>query len=656
MSLLMSVRSLEKKFSEQPLLVDVSFELRQGDRVGLVGPNGCGKSTLLKLLMQQLPADAGTIELARHATLGYLEQDPRFAPGASVRQVAEAALSHLRELAEESESLASRISETTDPVEWKRQATRYEWLQSELIRRDAFHLDHRIDRVLHGLGFSDAQMELPAARLSGGETNRLLLATLLLGEPEVMLLDEPSNHLDIASTEWLEDFLRQTTSAFLLVSHDRYFLDAVTNQTFELIHGTIDAYPAAFSRYRLLREERCKVQQRTWEKQQEEIARIEDFIRRNHAGQKSAQAEDRRKKLERIERVAAPRTIDVPPMRFAEPSRTGDIVLRVEQLAMGFEGRTLFSRLGFQIERGQRWGIVGSNGCGKSTLLKGLLGELPPAQGTVQWGTGVQTGYFDQRQDTLDSELTAADAIRPPHRQMIDVQRRDLLARFGIVGDAAIRPTRQLSGGQRNRVALAKLAALDANFLILDEPTNHLDLWSRDALERALCEFEGTVLVVSHDRYFLNQVCTHLLVFQPGKVLVFHGTWDEYRYQASGGSESAKTEAARSTSTRTGQTDSVPANRGGARSDADEPDGHRNPANSRSERPKRKFPYRKVADIEAEIARREAEVQQIHCELTRPAVLRDGPQVVRLQQQLADHQTALGQLYEHWQEACELNG
>ncbi len=633
MSLLLSVRSIEKKYSQEPLLVDVSFELRRGDRIGLIGPNGCGKTTLLKILRGELAADRGEIEAGRGVTLGYLEQAPKFAAGATLREVAFGALAHIQVMVDEAGDLAGRMGSTSEPGELARLGERYDRLHAELERRDAFQLDHKVERVLQGIGFQSAQFDQLAAQLSGGEANRLMLAGLLLGEPDVMLLDEPSNHLDIVATEWLEAFLRQTRSAFLLVSHDRYFLDAVTNQTLELVNGTVDAYPGNFTRYRLLKDDRLKVQQRTWEKQQEEIARIEDFIRRNHYGQKATQAEDRRKKLERIERVALPRTISVPPMAFAEPERCGDIVLRAEQLAMGFGQRQLFSRLSFQIERRERWGIVGANGSGKSTLLKCLTGELRPAGGTVGTGTGVTLGYFDQQQAVLDSDLSAAEAVRPAHREMIDVERRSLLARFGITGETALRPTRTLSGGQRSRVALARLAALDANFLILDEPTNHLDLWSRDALEQALREFEGTVLCVSHDRYFLNQVCDHLLVFEGERVLVYPGNWDQYRYQ----SEEQET----------------PAVTAPARAAGSEP---RIAENGRAGRARRKFPYRKTSDIEREIAEREAAVTELHHELIRPENLRDGTKMVRLQQTLGEHRAALEQLYEHWQEAVELNG
>ena len=270
------------------------------------------------------------------------------------------------------------------------------------------------------------------------------------------------------------------------------------------------------------------VQQRTFEKQQIEIEKAKDFIRRNHYGQKHQQAEDRRKKLDRIELVAVPRAIVLPPMGFPPASRSGDIVVRAEGLAKAFE-RPLFSRVELQIVRGERWGLIGPNGCGKSTLLRCLLGEEQPDAGAVQIGAGVSVGYFDQHLSGVSDDDDVVDAIRPTHKQFLTQQRRDLLARFGITGDTALQKVGKLSGGERNRAALARLAAADANLLVLDEPTNHLDLWARDALEQALTAFDGTVLFVSHDRYFVNRVADHLIVFEPGGVRVIEGNYEAYQ-------------------------------------------------------------------------------------------------------------------------------
>ena len=328
-------------------------------------------------------------------------------------------------------------------------------------------------------------------------------------------------------------FLVDSSAAILVVSHDRYFLDKVTTRTLELLRGTVDSYPGNFSAYRRQKEERLLVERRTYQKQQLEIEKAKEFIRRNHYGMKHAQAEDRRKKLERIELVPPPREIAAPPMRFPPAARSGDIVVRAEGLGKSYD-RRLFAGLDLQITRGQRWGLLGPNGSGKTTLLRCLLGQEQPDEGHSRLGQGLTVGYFDQQLAGVDDDRAAVDAIRPPHKQFNQQQRRDLLARFGLGGDTQLQRVDELSGGERCRAALARLAAADANFLVLDEPTNHLDLWARDSLERALLAFDGTVLFVSHDRYFVNQVADHLLIIEDQRIRVIEGNYDAYRLLAGG--------------------------------------------------------------------------------------------------------------------------
>jgi ATP-binding cassette subfamily F protein 3 len=644
--ILLEVDGIRKHFGPDPVLDGVTFEVRPGDRIGLVGPNGCGKTTLLRILAGREDADGGAFRRHDSVRLGYLEQQPKFDRAQTLHDEAKEALADLMALEPEAIAVAEEMAHATDPAERRRLAARFDYLQHELHRLDAYNLDHKIERVLEGLRFRTESFNQPVTSLSGGEQNRLMLAKMLLAEPNLMILDEPSNHLDIEATEWLEDFLLESSSAMILVSHDRYFLDKVTNRTLELYHGTVDLYSGNFSAYWGQKAERLLVQSRTYEKQQIELEKTRDFIRRNHYGQKHAQAEDRRKKLEKMEQelVAPPRTIAVPPMRFPAASRSGDIVVRAEGLAKSYE-RPLFRDITLNVGRGQRWGLLGPNGCGKTTLLKCFLGLVAPDDGKVALGQGLELGYFDQQLAGLSDDAQVVDAIRPKKKQFNEQQRRDLLARFGVTGDTALQRVDSLSGGERCRAALARLAAEEANFLVLDEPTNHLDLWARDALEKALVEFDGTVLFVSHDRYFVNQVADHLLIVEPDRVQVIEGNYETFQMFSG-----RKTEAASE-----GESSAAPRKlSGGSVQTQKTIDGDTN-AGGKTPVRKRRFAYRKAEDIEKEIHDRESAIEYFQQQLSLPEILRQGDRVRALKLQLAEEQEAVKMLYEHWEEALELN-
>jgi ATP-binding cassette subfamily F protein 3 len=645
--ILLSLQDITKHFGPEPVLAGVTFDIRPGERVSLVGPNGAGKTTLMRIVTGAEDADSGQVSLHSSATIGYLEQHPEFAADRTVWEEAYAALKDIADLASHCEEIAHAIAAESDPAERKKLEHRFEHIQHQLQHHDAYNLDYRIERILEGLGFASTSFQQPIGTLSGGQQNRLLLAKLLLAEPDLMLLDEPSNHLDIDATQWLENFLIESQQAILVVSHDRYFLDRVTHRTLELYQGTVESYPGSFTQYKRLKAERLEVQRRTYEKQQEEIAKMEDFVRRYHFGDRHQQAEDRRKKLERIERVPPPREIAAPPMGFPPASRTGDIVLRVEHLSKGFPGKPLFKNLSLDILRGEKWGILGPNGSGKTTLLKCLVGELEPDEGRIVLGTGVKPGYFDQMLSGIAADEQAIDAVRPLHKEFVEQQRRDLLARFGVTGDMVFQKVSSFSGGERNRTALARLSASDANFLILDEPTNHLDLWARGSLERALKEFDGSVLFVSHDRYFLNQVATKLLIVEPGRFRVIDGNYDTYQHFVRQGlAREARAGVAAEAS---------PGKPSGSKAAAATTPADAAAGKSAKERRKRKFPYRKVAEIEAEIAEREGRIEELHQLFATEEIVRDGSRVKQLKAELEEHETALPRLYEHWEEASELN-
>ncbi len=626
--ILLEAQDLRKRYAEESVLAGVSVELRPGEKVGLVGPNGTGKTTLLNILARRLEADAGTCSLHRSAQLGYLEQQPELPGEQTVWDFARAALTPLLAKLHESEQLAARIAETTDDADRRRLGDRYDQLHHELARDGAYEVDHKIERVLSGLGLPESCYRQPVGQLSGGQRSRMMLAALLLSDPDVLLLDEPSNHLDLEATAWLENHLLASQRAMIVVSHDRYFLDKVCTHIWELYDGTVDVYPGNFSAYWRQKAERVVVARRAYENQQRTIAKLEDFVRRNHYGLKHAQAEDRKKRLAKLERVDPPREIAAPPMRFPPAERSGDIVVRAAGLAKGF-GEPLFTNLDLEVARGERWGILGPNGSGKTTLLRCLLGAETLDAGSVTLGHGVQVACYDQTLSGIDADQEVVDAVRPPKNNLDTQARRDLLARFGLRGDIVFQRVGQLSGGERSRAALARVAATDANFLILDEPTNHLDLWARDALEGALGDFDGTVLLVSHDRYFLNRVVDRLLVLEPSGPRIVLGNYDDYRPQVS-------TESAVNASDE----------RASARNRAGE---------NNTPRRKRRFPYRKVADLEVEILQRETQLDEAEADLIRPEVQRDGDRVRALRAEIESIRAALETLYQHWEEAVELN-
>jgi ATP-binding cassette subfamily F protein 3 len=636
----LTVDNIVKHYGPEPVLAGASFDLRAGEKISLIGPNGAGKTTLLKILMNELAPDQGEIVKSANTRLGYLEQHAEFPDGASIWDVASAALTHVRSLLKHNDELAQQIADASDPAEQDKLAHEFEELQHRLEQEGAYDAERRVQEVLSGLGFDEDSYAQKANTLSGGQQSRLLLAELLIESPEILLLDEPSNHLDLATTEWLENYVSNCRSAVLLVSHDRFFLDKVTSRTLELCNGTIDSYPGNYTKYVTLKEERLQVQRKTFEKQQEEIAKLEDFIRKNKYGQKHAQAEDRRKKLERIELVELPKEIEQPPMRFPAAERAGDIVLRCENLAKSYDF-PLFGNLTFDVLRGEKWGIVGPNGCGKTTLLKCILGKETLDKGTVKVGAKVKISYFDQALSGLDPEMEVQDAVRPPERdETTEQQRRDLLAKFGIRGDAALRKVGDLSGGERNRVLLSLLASTGANVLILDEPTNHLDLWARQSLERAIRDFDGTVIFVSHDRYFLNQVADRLLFVEPGRFRVIEGNYDALQHMIKVGLASE----ARSLSEAKGE------HLGGNGKPSKEEKKARD-----KERRKRKFPYRKPEDIETEISEREWRIEELHASLADPEILRDGSKVKAATNEVEEQRAKIAELYEHWVEAMEMN-
>jgi len=632
--LLLSCSQLSRGFDAEPLFEEIGFELNAGQRVGLVGPNGVGKTTLMRILAGYDKPDTGDVRLHAGARVSLLRQTPEFAKGRTLFDEARSALEELVAAQEELVRTADALAHATDDAEKKSLSARYDRLNEMLHFHDAYNIDHQIESVLDGLGFRKEDYDRSVDTFSGGQQSRLMLAKLLLSAPDVMLLDEPSNHLDIGATRWLEDYLIKQPEAMLIVSHDRYFLNKVVTKVFEMTSKSIQSYPGNFEAYWRLRRERYEQQVKQYEAQQEYIEKQEEYIRRVHYGTLHKQAASRQKQLDKVERVERPTWIDTPHMHFGEVRRAGDVVLQVDDLSKAYD-RPLFKDLTFMLKRGQRLGIMGPNGCGKTTLLKILLGLESADKGNVQVGHLVEFGYYDQHLKALDGTKTVIRAAWPFEDNDANEQAmRNLLGRFGLVGDIVYQTVDKLSGGERSRAALAKLVAQGVNVLILDEPTNHLDLWACDALEQALLAFDGTAIVVSHDRYFLNRCVDLLLVFEGnGVVRVIYGNYDTYeRMRLLQDPVSAPAKVEKNSKDDTPAVAAKPTKR------------------------KRKFPYRKVDELEAEIAEEEALVKDLEERLASPDLYREGGRVLEIAQEFEEAKVRLQQLYEHWEEAIELNG
>jgi ATP-binding cassette subfamily F protein 3 len=628
--ILLSANGLGRQYAGDPVFQDVKFEVRAGERIGLVGPNGAGKTTLMRLISRDDQADYGHLYVRPGIRISLLRQHPDFDSDDSLMTVARSGVASILDLQRELEEAAQEIAEAEDEADRARATRRYAELHDRLEHQDAYSIDHRVEEVLTGLGFGPNDFERSARTFSGGQQSRLMLAKLLLENPDVMLLDEPSNHLDIETTAWLENYLARQTVAMIVVSHDRYFLDRVVTKIWELHEGKVEAYPGNYSQYWRLRTEKAKVLDRQAERQAEKIADLEAYIRKYGAGQRAKQAKDREKKLARIERVETMREIVGPVMGFDEVERSGDIVIEARDLSKSYD-KPLFQRFNIAIQRGQCVGVLGPNGSGKTTLVKTLIGREKPDSGEVRIGHKVQIGYHDQGLHSLSPETSVVRAVWPeddPDWVQEDV--RDLLARFGLSGDIVFQTVGQLSGGERAKAALARLCATNANVLVMDEPTNHLDIWSCEALERSIKDFEGTVLVVSHDRYFLNQVADRLIVLGGGKARVIEGDYETYQ--------------------RLAQHDVPPPARSAAPSPAPA-----EPTDGKAERRKRKFPYRKPEDLEREIGEKEAAFAELEDQLGQPATWRDPVKARDSQLKHEELKQELARLYEHWEEALELN-
>jgi ATP-binding cassette subfamily F protein 3 len=545
---------LAKGYGAEQIFSGVSFEIQARDRIALVGVNGSGKTTLLRIIAELERPDRGTLAFAGDVRAGYLPQEVVFPPDQTLHDYMLGAFERLLAVEAELRAVESALGRGGQDGALADLLDRHAGLLHEYEFGGGYSYQSRLREVLAGLGIGEERLEQSLGSFSGGQRTRVALARLLLSEQDLLLLDEPTNHLDLGATEWLEGYLSQTRPAVVVVSHDRYFLDKVAGRTWEMEDGRLECFTGNYTRFAEQKAERLLRQQKEYEAQQEHVERTEAFIRRYKAGQRSRQARGRQKQLDRLERIARPREQGGVRLQLQSTLRSGDTVLATEDLAVAAglpapppqraasgqpvlrvapkgrpvpADRLLFRCPDLEVRRGDRIAIVGPNGAGKTTFLRVVTGETEPAAGRLYLGYGVQMAYYAQAHEQLDARRTVIEEIQAA-RPLGDEAARTYLGRFLFSGDDAFKPVRSLSGGERSRLALAKMALGNANFLVLDEPTNHLDLYSRAALEEVLGDFAGTILFVSHDRYLIDALATHVWEVAGGTLTAQIGGWSAY--------------------------------------------------------------------------------------------------------------------------------
>lgn len=524
--MVLGVNNVSKLFSSDIVLERVTFRIDAREKVALVGRNGTGKTTLLKLITGQMEPDTGSVHLVRGAKVGYLRQESPVQSGRTVLQEAESALEHKLALHKRLEELEKAIAEnpTDDDLD------EYSLVVEHFSDSEGFSAENDVRQVLTHMGFLEEDFDRLTDSLSGGEKTRLALARILLEEPDLLILDEPTNHLDLQATEWLEGWVRQYHGAVLLVSHDRRFLEATVDRVLELRNATIKDFPGDYRKYLKLRAEDEARQADLAAKQAAQAAKLDEFVRRFMNSQRTAQARGRLKMLDKLksEMVQAPTSDKGMVGGFQNVERSGEIVLSCENLAVGFPDETLYSKFDWVVRWQERWGVIGENGAGKSTLIKTLLGLHKPVSGKVKVGQRVEVGYFSQDTTVLDPDDTPLSFLLQEN-DLLTAQARDLLGRFLFHGDDVFRPVRTLSGGEKNKLVLASLTCSAPNLLVLDEPTNHLDMDSREALAEILLDYPGTLVLISHDRWLLEQVTDHTLDVRRSGPVQYGGSYEEYR-------------------------------------------------------------------------------------------------------------------------------
>lgn len=528
--MLLQLRSATFKYGDVTIFNNVNLDVNEGDAIGVVGANGAGKSTLLSCIFGELQLFDGSLFKRNGLTMGFLKQNCDFTSDNTLFDEMMTVFSRQTALIEEINLAATEMSQAdVDSPLYKSLADKYHRLSVEADVSDAYNVEVKVKTVINGMGMSEFSDRV-VSTLSGGEKTKAALCKLLLQRPELMILDEPTNHLDYKTLDWLETFLSDKKSTLIVVSHDRYFLDKLCNTVWDVQHNEIHAYKGNYTKYRVLKAERLENLRREYDKQQKEIAKLTDYIARNKVRASTADmAKSREKTLEKMEIIQAPKRDEQPPrFKFDYTTEPSEFPLTLKNLSLGYDGKQLFSNVNLEVRRGMRVALLGLNGAGKSTLIKRIASQNPADLGKIVFGKNVRTGYYDQENVNLDGSLRVLDQLWFDNTRMSQTEVRSLLAAVTLGADDVYKLVSDLSGGERAKLGLAMIMAKDCNLLLLDEPTNHLDLPSREALEDALKAYSGTLLFVSHDRYFVNSLATQIAVIEQGSIALHEGNYDDY--------------------------------------------------------------------------------------------------------------------------------
>lgn len=628
---------LGKSFGVRQVFSNVSFEIKEGDRIALVGPNGAGKSTLLKCILGIEELDEGQVVMSPVASIGYLQQDVNLGD-ASLAEEIETAWEDVHALENKLQELTTYL-ETHEVSESDLQ--RLDYLQNRLEWLGGYDYEQKTKRIVYGLGFTDEDLYKPANAFSGGQKTRINLAKALVRSPDFLFLDEPTNHLDMEMLEWLEGYLSSYRGGILIVSHDRYFMDRIVTGVVELDHHKATTYRGNYSRYVAQREERLKADTIAYEKQQEYIKKTEEYIDKYRAGIKSKMARGRQSQLNRLERLEAPETSHSLDFKFPPAAMSADKVLVLDHVSIGYKkDDPIIDDVSVVVRRGESVALIGPNGAGKSTMVKAIVGELFPTEGHIDIGNRVQVGYFSQEHEELHDRWQVVDEIINNYN-FTEEKARNVLGSFLFKGDDVFKLVGDLSGGERSRLALLKLFLQGDNFLILDEPTNHLDVPTREIVERALQQFGGTCFIISHDRYFLDQVSTRTLVLENKGLTEYLGNYSYYKEKLKEQQDiAALTEVVEEVAKED------------VKSEA------KTISTSPSDEPKKKtntyMVEKQLAEVEEEIARLEATMKMYEVQLANPVVQQDLAEMENISKQLSDTESNLQKLYEKWEHFSEL--